>query len=197
MREVKKTVLTPKSPLVVAVVGAPGAGKSFFAEQFANAIGLAIASQDHVRWMLFAKHTYSRNENDIVNQVVGMLVDQLFKTKRSFVIDGGCNAAVERQRLKTQCRQAGYKLLFVTVQTDLPTAKHRAMHRTADHGLANYNQDLTPELFKQLLAKYQAPIVDNITTIAISGKYNFNAQARSVLKHIFATNQAWSNGSSH
>lgn len=192
MRERDTSNLSSNSPIAIVMVGLPGSGKSFFAEQFAKAVGLAIASQDRIRWMLFATHTYEENENDIVRQVDGLLIEQLFRTRRSFVIDGGYNTMAERNLLRQRCRRAGYKTLFVVVQTDLPTAKHRAMNYQSDRNPVEiYNQDLTPELFDRLSKDYQAPTVDNNRVVVISGKHNFNAQARNILKHIMATNRSF------
>jgi predicted kinase len=121
----------PSNPLVIAVIGLPGSGKSFFAEQFSNSLDVALVSEDKVRWMLFAHHTYNENENSIVRQVANMMTAELFKTKKTFLLDGGYNSRTSRAALATQAKKAGYKILTVIVQTDEPTAKRRATHRSA------------------------------------------------------------------
>ena len=57
--------LTLSSPMIIEVVGLPGSGKSFFANQFANTFGAALVSQDKIRWTLFAHHTYSGHYSHI------------------------------------------------------------------------------------------------------------------------------------
>ena len=71
--------LTLSSPMIIEVVGLPGSGKSFFANQFANTFGAALVSQDKIRWTLFAHHTYSDNENAMVEQVADLLITETTK----------------------------------------------------------------------------------------------------------------------
>ncbi len=182
--------LTLTSPIVMVVVGVPGSGKSYFAERFADTFGAAIASQDRIRWMLFSKHTYSKTENDIVRQVDGLLIEQLLRTKRTFVIDGGYNKELDRRKLAARARKAGYKVLTIAVQTDMATIRRRALHRSESNVGDKYKQSLTAEQLDQFIKAYEEPRVDRDNVIVISGKHSYDAQARNVLKRIVASGRA-------
>jgi len=171
----------PKATVIV-VIGLPGSGKSFFATQFAASLDVALISEDKIRWMLFSHHTYDNNENTVVKQVSNMMIEELFKTKKTFVLDGGYDERVTRQALNTQAKKAGYSLLTIVVQTDLPTAKQRSSKRSAKNPGDRYKQPLSNEMFEIRSKQYQAPVRVDQTVVVISGKHTYSTQARIVLK---------------
>ena len=181
--------LTLSSPMAIVVVGDPGAGKSFFAAQFANTFGSALVSEDKIRWTLFAHHTYSDNENAMVNQVADLLITELFRTGKTFVLDGGYNTKAKRDELAARAKKAGFRVLTIVVQTDEPTARRRALGRDAKKAGDHYKQPLTPDEFARQEKLYQAPVIDG-NTVVISGKHTYATQARIVLKKIVETQNA-------
>ncbi len=175
--------LNLSNPLVIVVAGLPGSGKSFFATQFAQTFGAALVSRDKIRWTLFAHHTYSENEDTMVDQVADLLTTELFRTGKSFILDGGYNTRAARAELAKEAKKAGFKVLTIVVQTDEPTSKSRAMKRDARRKNDQYKQSLSAEDFANLAKAYQSPIVDK-NTVVISGKHTYQTQARMVLKKI-------------
>jgi len=175
---------TMSSPLVIVIVGLPGSGKSFFATQFATSLDAALISEDKIRWMLFSHHAYSDNENTVVKQVANMIMSELFKTKKTFVLDGGYNDRVSRTALNATAKKAGYCVLTVVVQTDVPTAKQRSINRNAKKAGDVHKQSLSDGLFESQSKKYQAPLAIDKTAVVISGKHTYSTQARVVLKKI-------------
>jgi predicted kinase len=175
-----KTTLS--NPVVIVVVGLPGSGKSFFATQFAKTFGTAIVSEDKIRWMLFAHHTHNENENSIVGQISGMMAAELFKPRKTFVLDGGYNDRDSRATLAASARKAGYEVMTIAVQIDTPTAKSRAAHRDARKLSDRYKQPLPPREFATQAKKYQAPLRIDRTAVVISGKHTYSTQARTVLR---------------
>jgi predicted kinase len=174
--------VTLSRPMVIIVVGLPGSGKSFFATQFATTFNVSLVSEDKIRWMLFAHHTYNDNENAIVKQVADMMVAELFKTKKTFVLDGGYNDRAARATLATAAKKAGYKVLTIVVQTDSPTAERRSAKRSAKKSGDRYNQALTVDSFAAQAKTYQAPLRTDKTVVVISGKHTYSTQARIILK---------------
>jgi len=174
--------VTLSNPMVIVIVGLPGSGKSFFATQFANTFNVALVSEDKIRWMLFANHTYSEDENSIVKQVADMMIEELFRTKKAFVIDGGYNNRVSRMELAASAKKADYGVLTVVVQTDPPTAEHRSIKRDAKKAGDRYKQPLSKAEFAAQSKKYHAPTHLDKTTVVISGKHTYSTQARTVLR---------------
>ena len=182
MRDSAETTPTSK-PTIVQVVGPAGAGKSFFARRFSKTFGAPLVSRDRLRWTLFAHHTYSEDEESIVSQVSDVMVDELIKTGKLFILDGGYNRRPARNLIRDKAQRNNYLVFTIIVQTDEPTARGRATHR--DHRSADdrYNQSLSAEQYATQLKSYQSPVVDK-NTVVISGKHTYSTQARIVLKKL-------------
>jgi predicted kinase len=178
---------TLSNPTVIIVIGLPGSGKSFFATQFASTFGAALVSEDKIRWMLFAHHTHNESENTIVKQVAEMMASELFKTKKTFILDGGHNDKASRSALTTTAKKAGYKVLTIVVQTDMLTAEKRSAKRDARKSGDRYKQPLSSDGFIALAKKYQAPLRIDKTAVVISGKHTYSTQARTVLKKMLGS----------
>lgn len=174
--------LTLSSPMIIEVVGLPGAGKSFFAIQFANTFGAALVSQDKIRWTLFAHHTYSESENAMVEQVADLMITELLRTKKTFVLDGGYNTAAARHLLANRARKNGYRVLTIVVQTDEPTSKRRATKRSDKKPGDRYKQSLTDSQFDAAKKLYEEPSTAQADVVVISGKHTYNTQAKIVLR---------------
>ena len=174
--------LTLSSPMVIEVVGLPGSGKSFFANQFASTFGAAIVSRDKIRWTLFANHTYSDNENAMVDQVADLLITELFRTKKTFVLDGGYNKESSRYSIANKARKNGYRILTIVVQTDEPTSRRRATKRSSKKPGDQYKQSLTDEQFDAAKKLYVEPSTTQQDVVVISGKHTYNTQAKIVLR---------------
>jgi predicted kinase len=172
--------------MAIVVVGLPGAGKSFFASNFAKTFGAALVSQDKIRWTLFAHHTYSDNENTIVGQVADLLITELLRTGKTFVLDGGYNSQLSRETLAERVSRHGFRILTIVVQVDQPTSKKRALGRNSNKPGDRYKQPLSATQFAAEAEQYEAPTVDK-NTVVISGKHTYATQARAVLKKIVET----------
>lgn len=174
--------LTLSSPMIIEVVGLPGAGKSFFANQFANTFGAALVSQDKIRWTLFAHHTYSDNENAMVEQVADLMITELLRTKKTFVLDGGHNTVAARHALAVRARKNGYRVLTIVVQTDEPTSRRRATKRSDKKPGDQYKQSLSADQFDEAKKHYEEPATTQPDVVVISGKHTYNTQAKIVLR---------------
>lgn len=175
--------LNLSQPLVIVVTGLPGSGKTFFANSFATTFGAASVSNDKIRWTLFANHTYSENENAMVEQISDLLIAELLRTKRTFIIDGGYNSSLKRKHIEIIAKKAGFATLTVEVQTEPLTAKDRAKSRSAKNPCDKFKQSLKPEQFAKLVKNYEAPTIGR-SSVVISGKHTAQTQLRTVLKKI-------------
>ena len=175
--------LNLSQPLVIVVTGLPGSGKTFFANSFATTFGAASVSNDKIRWTLFANHTYSENENAMVDQISDLLIAELLRTKRTFIIDGGYNSSLKRKHIEIIAKKAGFATLTVEVQTEPLTAKDRAKSRSAKNPCDKFKQSLKPEQFAKLVKSYEAPTIGR-SSVVISGKHTAQTQLRTVLKKI-------------
>jgi predicted kinase len=172
--------------MVIVVVGVPGVGKSFFARRFAETFSAPLVSEDKIRYTLFSNHTYSKNENVMVDQVSRLIIDELLVNGKTFVLDGGYNSRVSRDNITRLASQYGFQTLIVWVQTDELIARRRAQNRSIKVAGDQYKQSLTPEQWESMAKAFTPPDIGNRekNTIVISGKYTYAGQAKNVLKKI-------------
>lgn len=176
-------------PQMLLIVGNPGAGKSFFARQFSETFDAPVVSLDRIRYELFAEPTYSNDENDLVARVSGYFIEELLKTKRSFVVDGGCNSRTDRTQLVQLAKKADYATPIIWVQTDIATCRSRVLKRHPDKSVDDrFSPRLTEQLFNSLAKRFTEPTREK--HIVISGKHTYSTQAKMVLRKLVADREA-------
>lgn len=166
-------------PHMIIMVGIPGSGKSFFAENFAESFKAPIISSEVIRNKLFIAPDYSTDEDLIILSVSDILVDQILKTSQTVVYRGNTETKAERTELYKKCKGAGYQPLLVWVQTDEITAKKRFISKITDKNLAL-------SLFDQKMKRFSKPI--NIEKpVVVSGKHTYASQLKIILAHLTTT----------
>lgn len=169
--------LSANKPRLIAMVGIPGSGKSYFAEHFAETFKAPIVSFHHFRYELFNEPNYGDDECEIINRVANLMLDELLKTGRTILYEGKTNTRNERLALAKKSRDAGYEALFVWVQTDIETAQKRATKSSDD------KTAMTVEQFERQIKKFIPPNqLEKI--VVISGKHTYASQLKIVLKRL-------------
>lgn len=168
--------LSLSQPYLLIMVGLPGSGKSHFADKFSATF--QAPSVDYVAIMDIA------NQNGVVGGRYTLhLLQELFRTKQTIVYDGPADSRAQRLELRDIAADAGYKPLFIWVQTDETTAKTRFAKA---HKQAGRRASATQ--YAQLAREFHPPIGEP-ETVVISGKHTFATQAKAVLKSLVATRQ--------
>ncbi|NCU30571.1 ATP-binding protein [Candidatus Saccharibacteria bacterium] len=177
------STLQPARPIIIVTIGYPGAGKSFFARQFAETFHAPLISFDEIRYELFNEISHSIDEDIIVARVAGLQLRELIKTKRTLIIDGGHNPKVSRIELTKLAKDSGYAVLYVWVQTDERTSRIRSLKRSPGRDMDNYNRSLSTDEFEHQFRKFTEPS-DNEPFVVISGRHTYATQARIALKRL-------------
>lgn len=155
--------LSLSSPHLIVMVGEPGAGKTFFAQQFAETFSAPLLSTHFF-------DSYSQDYSTI-SQSTLQLLREMIKTKRTIICDGLANRRVERGALTKFAKKNGYSILFVWVQTDQNTARQRSLK-------------ISPaDVYETNLRRFSPPH-ESEPFIVISGKHTYATQARTLLNHI-------------
>ena len=175
--------LSLSKPLIIVTVGAPGAGKSFFARQFSQTFGAPVVSYDRLRYELFAEPSYSKDERTIIQRVAEYQTEELIKTHKTFIVDGGGTSKAERLQLKRLAEKNGYGVLLVWAQVDERTAKTRSLKRSKRRLDDAYNQSLSTEQFEKEAKRFTPPAA-NEDFVVVSGKHTHTSQAKVVLKKL-------------
>lgn len=177
--------LSLSRPLLLILIGLPGSGKSFFARQFSDMFSAPVVGYDRIRYELFEKGYLESAEQDIVRRIADYQIDELVKTKRSFIIDGGSNSLQDRQKLEKLAKQHGYGTLLIWIQTDDITCKRRSTQRNKKR---SPDDALSPSLTEPQLAAYAKLFAQPAKEpyMVISGKHAFSTQAKMVLRKLTA-----------
>lgn len=175
--------LSLNKPLMLITVGIPGSGKSFFARQFSETFSAPLVSYDRLRYILFSENESRKNQETVVDQLADQEIDELLKTQKTFIVDGGAGSKVQRMKLRKKAQQAGYDTLLVWTQTDQSTAKYRSMKRSKRKADDRYNNSLSSTEYDSLTKRFVQPQPSE-AVVVISGKHTYPTQARIVLKKL-------------
>ena len=160
--------LSPSLPHIIAMVGAPGSGKTQFAVEFAKIFNSPVVSSR--QFEVFTDNTKT------ISDATLSLLEEFLKTKQTVILDGSTDQRTNRMRINRLAREYGYKVLFVWVQTDPTTAKHRWIKAYGGND----------ESFERRLKQFSAPNSSE-SYVVISGRHTLSSQARTVLKQIGAS----------
>ncbi len=175
--------LSLSKPLVLIVIGSPGSGKSFFARQFSETFSAPVVSYDRLRHVLYPQANYDKSEESTLAAIAEIEIDELLKTGKTFIVDGGGFAKTQRAALRKKASASSYDTLLVWVQTDQNTAKYRSMKRSNRRKDDQYNNSLSSQQYDQLAKRFSAPAT-NEPSVVISGKHTYPTQAKVVLKKL-------------
>lgn len=164
--------LSLSTPHVVVMVGLPGAGKSFFANHFAETFSAPIISWDTLRDELLNAPTYAKEEDAVIKRVADEMLAQLLKTKATVLYEGDVLTQASRQALARTIRKEGYEPLFVWVQTDAATTRSRATKQGIPLGAV------------EAAEKRFTPLKSSDNFIVISGKHTYASQLKIVLRKL-------------
>lgn len=170
-------------------MGYPGAGKSFFARQFAASYDYPHLSEERIRYELFERPQFTADEADIITRIQTYNLEQLFVTKQSVVCEGFFGSYKQRKQLEDLAKKNGYRTLVVWLQTDLETSYMRASKRDRRSVDATYAFSLDKKTFASIKDKLERPNEKEVSVV-ISGKHAFKSQNLTVLKKIAAVYSA-------
>lgn len=175
--------LSLTKPLLLVVVGLPGAGKSFFSQQFAETFHAPLIRTDYMHSLLFPRKSISKTSSQVVSNLAMYQLVELFKTQKTSVIDGIGSTKTERNTLHKMATKAGYDTLYIWVQTDNITAKYRSMTRSNRRKSDMYNESLSADQYDTLEKRFMPP-AGTENCVVVSGKHTYATQARIVLKKL-------------
>jgi predicted kinase len=167
-------------PHLLIVVGIPGAGKTFFAEKFAETFNAPFI---HYQALQTTPQTPLSEEETA--ELAGMMYREIVKTGQTIIIEGPGASRVEREALGRLARQADYEHLFIWVQTEPATARTRAVRGVR----GSTNHTISDEVFDAEIRRF-TPLNKGERSIVISGKHTYPSQAKIVLKRLIEPNIA-------
>lgn len=145
-------------PHIIVTVGIPGSGKTYFASKFSEFFNMSLVSSEKLK-------VFGAERAGLY------MLQEMFKTKASFVYDGDTSSLKLRNALEILAKKSGYKVLFVWIQTEPLTANKRYQKKTRLND------------FDKVLKNFNSPVI-NEKVLVINGKYAFSTQMKMVLARL-------------
>ena len=179
--------LSLAKPLVLVIVGLPGAGKSFFARQFSETFSAPVVSINQLAYLLESEN--GKDEQKKAMQLATYQLEELLKTHKTILVDGIGATQAERVELRKIAKNKGYDVLLVWVQTDTTTAQFRSMRRSKQRLDDKFNASMSAEEYDKAARRFHPPLA-NEPSIVISGKHTYATQAKIILKKLAGPREA-------
>ncbi|NLA42944.1 ATP-binding protein [Candidatus Saccharibacteria bacterium] len=171
--------ISPSIPRVLFLIGTPGAGKTYFAEKFSETFSAPFIQTEAIRNNLNSQPQYSSEEQKKVDAMALYMFDELVKTGKTFLYEGGLETRSARISIAKRARKYNYEPMFIWVQTEPTTAKQRAVK-----GVRGHTNQLIPESrYEHLVSKFTSPNQSE-KPVVISGKHTYSSQAKIILRRL-------------
>jgi predicted kinase len=170
-------------PILLMLYGFPGAGKTYFARQFCDRIQAAHVQADRIRYELFEKPRYDKQENDVVVQLMNYMTGEFLNAGISVAYDVSVMRLAQRHAVRELAIQAHAKPLLVWFQTDSESAYLRNLKRDRRRVDDKYAAAYDQTSFGNIVGHMQNPA--NVEDyVVVSGKHTFNTQYNTVIHRI-------------
>ena len=143
-------------PVVVALIGLPGAGKSIAARALQDQLGLRRVCRDTIRQAMFPRCAYSFAEKRAAFRALLLAVEVNCMLGESSVIDG-VTFSRHRDLLRVDAAIRRYGFVPIPIYLDCPPDVARA--RIAEDIASNRHlaRDRTPEIVADVMVRFDPP----------------------------------------
>jgi predicted kinase len=165
-------------PILVATLGYPGSGKTYFAENLARECDYFHFNADKTRLNLFLNPTYTNPEHITLFRLMDHLTEELLKSNTSVIYDANFNKIKTRVKLQEIADRAGADYRLVWIQTDIDLAIRRIKTRfteAPEHQKQIY-RPIDESVLHSLKQELQEPLNEECGVIRIDGHLTFEEQ---------------------
>ena len=183
--------------VLITLYGLPGSGKSFFSRQAGEMLGIPVISSDRIRYELFEKPTYSKDEQQVVLNIMNVMLEDYLKVGMSVIYDVSLSRQSDRKALREFTKKQNVSTMLLWIQADAETCFIRAKTRDRRKADDRYSTEMTRELMATIESQMQAP--SNEDAVVVSGKHLFESQKNVFIRkllemQILATEQVTGTG---
>ena len=147
-------------PILVALCGLPGTGKTYFAREITNRLAFYVLESDRIRKTLVSKPKYTRGEHSRVFNACHLLIEEYLGQEKRVLFDATNLTENFRQPLRqiTQRQNARLVLVKLTAPRDLVRQRlqERGLERESGSHPGNYSD--ADWLIYCRLAPYDEPV---------------------------------------
>jgi len=144
------------APVVVALIGLPGAGKTVVARALEDQLGLRRVCRDAIRHAMFPKCSYSFAEKRAAFRAMLVALEVNCLLGESSVLDG-MTFSRRRDLLRVDAVVRRYGFTPVPIYLDCPPQLARARIAQDVRDNRHLARDRTPESVTEVLVRFEAP----------------------------------------
>ena len=171
-----------KKPLLIATLGYPGSGKTYFSERLAKDFNLFHINSDRIRHEMFDRPVFTQEEHRAVFGFIDWLTEELLSKGMSVIVDANMNKRVHRKKLYDIAEKAKAKFLLVYINTPIDTAEKRILERKdiADPLKKKY-QLVDPAVMHRMKKNIEYPS-DKEKVLVVNGLHPYAEQVKGFKK---------------
>jgi predicted kinase len=146
-------------PVVIALMGLPGSGKTTLAERLARARDFSVVSRDEIRAAMFRPCRFTEQEKEAAYRALLLAVAACLELGRSCVVDGMPFSRVsEVAEVRKLSHKAGASFLPVFLDCPVEVAQERARRDLAEQSRVSDDRDA--RLIARVAERFEAPPPD-------------------------------------
>lgn len=184
--------IIPVKPLLLQLYGFPGAGKTYFARQLTEHVQAAHVQGDRIRYELFEKPRYDKEENQVITQLMDYMAEEFLNAGISVVYDTNAMRYSQRHALREMARKAKAQSMLAWFQIDADSAFQRTTQRDRRRNDDKYAAPIDRPTFNSVIGHMQNPQTTE-DYIVLSGKHVFKTQFSALMKKMHELNLISSN----
>lgn len=145
-------------PLLILLMGLPGAGKSYVAAHLHQKYGFSILSGENITQALFGREKCAPEEYEEAYQVLHAHAEQMISQGYIIVIDATNGQFAHRQQIYDAVKDHSHKSLIIQLITDDETAFKRIIDRGIDKSdPQNIKSDISEETYESFRKSVESP----------------------------------------
>ena len=162
--------------MLLVIVGAPGSGKSYFAERLCKEYGFFHLQSDEIRKYFFPKPTYSPEENATLFSFLDFMAEKLIASGIGVFYDA--NFTKRDYRTKLQRAAQKYKAVYKVIW--MKTPMHIAIKRAESRKYHRVDKKVVLGMHNET----EFPEPENEPVVIIEGTKPYKMQKQLMMKQV-------------
>mgnify|MGYP006196800663 CR=1 FL=1 len=177
------TSFTSTKPFVVMMYGFPGSGKTSFARQLSEELGIVHLQEDKIRHELFGAQP-SQAANKGSRKIMNYMAKEYIHAGLPVIYDASVLRGSDRKVVREMAHAAKVPSVLVWLQVDPETTFARTQKRDKRKADDKYAYEYDEATYREILAYMQNPGPTE-DYIVVSGKHTFVSQRSTFMKKLY------------
>ncbi len=118
-----------KKSLLIATLGYPGSGKTYFSERFCKQFNFVHVNSDKIRFEMFSNPNFSQEETTRLFKFIDWLVEEFLQKNINVIVDANSPLRAHRNDFAKIAKKYKVDFAVLHIQTPLDLAEKRILKR--------------------------------------------------------------------